>query len=57
MKKEIQEQLLGVVKKNYEEIAEEFSSTRKDLHWSELEKLTKDVKDGSSVLDVGCGSG
>ncbi len=49
--------MLALVRKNYEEIAEEFGATREGLHWPELEKLTSLVKNGDSVLDAGCGSG
>lgn len=57
MKKEIQEKLLQIVRQNYEEIAEDFNETRKKQFWPELVKLAAEVKDGDSILDVGCGNG
>ena len=57
MDKKTQEKLLEIVKKNYEEIAEDFSETRKKYLWPELIKLTGQVKDGDKILDVGCGNG
>lgn len=41
---------------DYDEIAEEFSATRKTM-WPELADLDKYVKEGDSVLDIGCGNG
>lgn len=57
MNKKTQQDLLNIVEKNYNEIAEDFHETRKKYLWPELLNLTKDVKDGDSVLDVGCGNG
>lgn len=57
MNKATQKELLNIVKRNYEEIADHYSETRKKHLWPELEKLTQDIKPGSKVLDVGCGSG
>lgn len=57
MKKEIQNKLLGIVKQNYEEIADDFNQTRRKQLWPELARLTSNVKDGDLVLDVGCGNG
>ncbi len=57
MDKETQKNLLDIVKKNYEEIAEDFSETRKKYLWPELIKLASEIEDGDSVLDVGCGNG
>lgn len=57
MNKDIQKKLLKIVKRNYEEIADDFSETRKKELWPELVKWISEIKDGSSVLDVGCGSG
>ncbi len=57
MRQETIIELLAVVKGNYDEIADEFSVTRKKYLWPELLKLTERVKDGDSILDVGCGSG
>jgi len=57
MDKQTQEQLLKIVQQNYEDIADEFNQTRKKMLWPELLKLAGMVKDGDSVLDVGCGNG
>jgi 2-polyprenyl-3-methyl-5-hydroxy-6-metoxy-1,4-benzoquinol methylase len=57
MDKETQQKLLNIVKEGYEEIAEDFSETRKKYLWPELVKLAGLVKDGDSVLDAGCGNG
>jgi len=57
MDKQTQENLLGTVKQNYEEIAADFDLTRKKQLQPELINLASTVKDGESVLDVGCGNG
>ena len=57
MNKQTQKELLDIVKKNYEEIAEQFNETRKKHLWPELVELVKNVKNGESLLDVGCGNG
>jgi 2-polyprenyl-3-methyl-5-hydroxy-6-metoxy-1,4-benzoquinol methylase len=57
MDKQTQKELLNIVKRNYEEIAGEFSETRKRFLWPELLKISEEVKSGARVLDVGCGDG
>lgn len=57
MDKLTQKYLLDLVKLNYEEIAGGFSQTRTNRSWPELLKLTKLVKDGDRILDIGCGNG
>jgi len=57
MDKQTQKNLLGLVKRNYEEIAADFDNTRKKYLWPELLELVSMVKDGDNVLDVGCGNG
>lgn len=57
MDKQTQKNLLNIVKRNYEEIAEDFSETRKKHLWPELSRLTRDIKNGDKILDAGCGSG
>ncbi|MFA6307015.1 MAG: class I SAM-dependent methyltransferase [Patescibacteria group bacterium] len=57
MDKQTQKNLLELVKRNYEEIAEDFDITRKKPLWPELVKLAGMVKDGDKILDVGCGNG
>lgn len=48
--------LLEANRKIFNEIADEFSLSRKDL-WPELKKLKEYVVSGKSVLDLGCGNG
>ncbi|MFC1678329.1 class I SAM-dependent methyltransferase [Patescibacteria group bacterium] len=57
MDKQTQKELLNLVGKNFNEIADHFSETRRKELWPELIKLTKEVKAGAKVLDMGCGSG
>ena len=57
MNKKTQKEILNIVKKNYLEIAELYSETRKKELWPELFNLTKNIPKNARVLDVGCGSG
>lgn len=57
MDKQTQENLLKIVKDNYEDIASDFNETRKKYLWPELIKLASVVKNGDSILDAGCGNG
>jgi len=57
MQKDIQENLLNIVKTNYEEAAEEFDRSRQGLVWPELDRLAGVVAPYMSVLDIGCGNG
>lgn len=43
-------------RRDYNEIAEEFSATRK-MMWPELADLDKYARAGDKVLDIGCGNG
>lgn len=56
MKIEYAKQLIEKTKRDYDEIAEEFSATRRTM-WPELGDLDKHVKEGDRVLDIGCGNG
>ena len=57
MNKKTQQKLLTTVKKNYNQIASLFSKTRQKVIWPEVASLAKQVKNGSNILDVGCGNG
>lgn len=57
MKKETEKKLLKIVKENYEEIARQFSETRKKEIWPELKKICKNIPEESNILDLGCGNG
>ena len=57
MDKQTQQNLLELVKENYEEIAVSFNSARTKYIWPELVKLTAPVRDSERILDVGCGNG
>lgn len=48
--------LLKKTKKDYAELAEIFSHTRKYL-WKDLKEFDQYVKDGDTILDLGCGNG
>ena len=57
MKKEYAEQLSKKTKENYNQIAEEFSTTREEV-WEEMSFLFNDyVIPGDKILDLGCGNG
>jgi SAM-dependent methyltransferase len=57
MDKRSEQELLAIVKNNYEEIAADFSQTRKRKLWPPLIEIAKQAGSGSRVLDVGCGNG
>lgn len=48
--------LMDKTRNDYDEIAEEFTATRKTM-WPELADLDKYIKEGDRVLDIGCGNG
>ena len=48
--------LMGKTKRDYDEIAEELTATRRTM-WPELADLDKYVKESDRVLDIGCGNG
>lgn len=56
MKTETAQKILEKTKRDYEQLAEEFSNTRANL-WFELQELAKYVKGGDKILDLGCGNG
>ncbi|KKR14059.1 MAG: putative Generic methyl-transferase/SAM [Candidatus Falkowbacteria bacterium GW2011_GWA2_39_24] len=57
MNKQTEQELLKIVKRNYDSIAGSFAETRQKSIWPALAKLADLVKEGDNVLDVGCGSG
>lgn len=56
MKPATAEKLLSKVRLDYDQIAEDFSNTRK-YPWGEFAVLNEYIKDGQNVLDIGCGNG
>jgi len=54
--KKVQE-LLSLVKRNYQEIAAQFDSTRKKELWPEIREFTAEIKAGDRILDLACGNG
>jgi SAM-dependent methyltransferase len=57
MDKHTQQNLLKTVENNYREISDDFNTTRNKYLWPEIFNLAEMVKDGDTVLDVGCGNG
>lgn len=60
MDKQTEKELLEVVKKNYDQIADQYNETRKkhiSPLWDELSEITKEVSPGKKILDLGCGNG
>lgn len=56
MEKETAKKLLELSEKEYDTYAKEFSDSR-PFFWKELEFIEQYVREGSAVLDVGCGNG
>jgi SAM-dependent methyltransferase len=60
MDRQTQKEMLKLVGRNYDDIAEHYNETRKkNLFplWNELIKICKSVEDNDRILDVGCGNG
>lgn len=57
MNQKIERDLLKIVANNYRVAAEDFNITRRKALWPAITTITTPVKDGESVLDVGCGNG
>lgn len=61
MDKQTEQNLLNIVKRNYQDISGQYNETRKkELStrlWHELIVFCKSIPVGSKILDVGCGNG
>jgi ubiquinone/menaquinone biosynthesis C-methylase UbiE len=56
MDREVALKILDDVRQSYDNIAEDFSRTRKSV-WEEFKPLGQYAKDGDKILDLGCGNG
>jgi len=56
MNRQTQKDLQNIVKKNYKEVAEHYSETRKKVLWPELAAIIAGIEPGKRIMDVGCGS-
>ncbi len=56
MKEKYANEIIKMSHRGYEDIAEDFASTRK-VFWAELYFLGDHIKDGDKILDLGCGNG
>ncbi|MCF7795174.1 class I SAM-dependent methyltransferase [Patescibacteria group bacterium] len=57
MKKKKQQEILNLVKNNYQNIAKHFSQTREQRMWPEIVDVCRNISADTKVLDVGCGNG
>lgn len=57
MREKTVKKLLDIVKNNYNDIAQDFDISRKKYLWPEMERFSKLIFSGASVLDAGCGNG
>src|SRR5680860_261077 len=57
MKTSVQQKILNLVQKNYNEIAVDFDMSRKKRIWPRTEEVCSIVKSGDKVLDLACGNG
>lgn len=57
MRKQKQQEILEIVKNNYQVIAKHFSQTREQRMWPEIISIIKEIPTASKILDVGCGNG
>lgn len=57
MDKATADKVLEDTRRGYNGIAADFSSSREKLYWSELKRFVDYVREGESILDVGCGNG
>jgi len=51
------QEILELVRRNYQEIAADFAATRQKALWPEIKRRADQVPAGARVLDAGCGSG
>ncbi len=56
MKEKYANEILKMSRRGYENIAHDFSQTRK-IFWEELSFLKDYINDGDNILDLGCGNG
>jgi ubiquinone/menaquinone biosynthesis C-methylase UbiE len=45
------------VQGDYDQIADAFSRSRKDMRWPELDAMIEELNSGDKILDIGCGTG
>ncbi|MFP4514835.1 MAG: class I SAM-dependent methyltransferase [Parcubacteria group bacterium] len=57
MRKNKQQEILAIVKNNYQEIANHFSQTRQQRMWPEIISSAQEIPSNTKVLDIGCGNG
>ncbi|MEA3449730.1 MAG: class I SAM-dependent methyltransferase [Patescibacteria group bacterium] len=60
MNKQSEEKILNIVKKNYDDIAEQYNETRKkhlEPLWNHLVEYAKEAPKRAKILDIGCGNG
>jgi alkylated DNA repair protein alkB family protein 8 len=56
MDQKLAEKLIQINQETYNDIAKDFSNTRKHL-WPELETFAHYIKDKQKIIDLGCGNG
>ncbi len=57
MHKQTAEKLVKKVEEDYDTIADEFAQTRHKLWWDEFKIFLEEIKNGQTVIDIGCGNG
>ena len=57
MKSELIQKLSALSKQSYNQIAADFDATRKKYLWPEMLAFAAKIKNGTKVLDAGCGNG
>lgn len=56
MNSAIAQQIMEYNSRVYGEISRGFDETRKAMHWTVLSNFAEQIKDGSKILDIGCGT-